>query len=54
MDAQPRQQPIANEGPDNSDYQIPNEPESATVNEFSCQPSGNNADQYDDGETFVG
>ena len=53
MNVQARQQPIANKRADNSYYKIPDEAETTTVYDFTCQKTGNNSNQYYNQKTFV-
>jgi hypothetical protein len=53
MNAQSRQQPIADERSDNSDDQVSDEPKSTAPNDLTSQPPRNNADDYYDDEAFV-
>jgi hypothetical protein len=48
MDTNSRQQPVANECADNTDYEIANESESGSSYDLSSQPAGNKTDHnYD-------
>src|SRR6266566_2663282 len=53
MDREARQQPVANEGTDDSDYNITNYPKTCAPNDFAGQPPRNETDQHYDEETFV-
>jgi hypothetical protein len=53
MDVQSRQQPITNEGADNSDDQVADEPEAPAPHNLTSQPPCNNADDDYDEETLV-
>jgi hypothetical protein len=53
MDAELRQQPTSDQGTDNAHDQIANEPKTSSLHKLACQPSGNDAhDQYDQ-QTFA-
>lgn len=45
MDVQSRQQPVANEGADNPDDQITDEPKSCALHDLTGQPPGNQTNQ---------
>jgi hypothetical protein len=53
MNAKLRHQPIANESADNADDHVTNEPKPGPIHEVAGQPSGHNANQQYDKETFV-
>src|ERR1700730_2792050 len=54
VDAELRQQPVADEGPYDSDDEVADDPIPGTAHDMAGQPSGNDADQQDDEETFTG
>jgi hypothetical protein len=54
MNIQLRQQPVADEGANNSDYQVTNEAKSSPVDQFTRQPTGNDTNKYYYNEAFVG
>ena len=54
MNAQSRQQPVADEGADQADDQIADEPKSAALHDSAGQPAGNNSDDKDDEKALVG
>jgi hypothetical protein len=41
MNRKTGQQPVANESTDNTDYNVTNNPEACTPNDFTGQPPGN-------------
>ena len=52
-DAQPRQQPSANESADDSDDYVANESEACPLHELSGEPAGNETDDHNDEKTFI-
>lgn len=48
-----RQQPVADEGANNADEQIADEPESAPAHDLAGRSAGNKADQQNDQQTFI-
>jgi hypothetical protein len=54
VNTQPRQQPIANEGADQTDQQVSNESKAATLHHPARQIAGNDSDNDDDEEALVG
>jgi hypothetical protein len=53
MNAELRKQPTTNKGPYDSDDDIADDPEPGTLHDLTGQPSGNEADQQYDQETFT-
>jgi hypothetical protein len=53
MNAQSRQNPVANEGAENSDNNVTNESEAAASHELPCQPSGDKSNQQDHKQTLT-
>jgi hypothetical protein len=53
MDADLRQQPVANKRADNAYYQIADESESGPPDDLSSQPAGNKTDEQYDQQTFI-
>jgi hypothetical protein len=53
MDSELRQQPVADEGTDNSDYHVTNYAKTRPPDDLAGQPAGNETDQQYDEETFV-
>jgi hypothetical protein len=53
MDAELRQQPVANERADNADDEIGDESVSGPPHDLAGQPAGNQTDQQDDQKTFI-
>jgi hypothetical protein len=53
MDTEPRQQPVADEGADDPDQKVANDPEPSATNDFTSQPSRNDADEQYDQQAFV-
>jgi hypothetical protein len=53
MDTDLRQQPVANECPDDTDYEIGDESESGPPYDLSGQPAGNKTDEQYDQKTFI-
>jgi hypothetical protein len=53
MDADFRQQPVANECADNAYYEIADESESGPPHDLSGQPASNKTDQQYDQKTFI-
>src|SRR5580704_9383860 len=53
VDAQPRQQPIADERADDAYDQIPDEAKAPAIDDLSCQPTGDNTDDHDDEQALV-
>src|ERR1700722_9703086 len=53
MDADPREQPIANERADNADDQVADKTKAAAIDDFSGEPSGDHADNHDDEQALV-
>jgi hypothetical protein len=53
MNADLRQQPVTDEGADNSDYQVTNDPETGTLDDLSGEPAGDETNQQYDNETFI-
>jgi hypothetical protein len=53
MNADLRQQPVTDEGADNSDHKVTNQPETGTIDDFTGEPPGNDTNQQYDKETFI-
>jgi hypothetical protein len=53
MDAELRKQPAPDEGAHDSNEEIAEEPKPGALHDLAGQPSGNEADQQDDEETFA-
>src|ERR1700736_5425090 len=53
VDAELRQQPVADEGAYDSDDEVAEDPIPGAAHDLAGQPSGNDADQQDDEETFT-
>jgi len=54
MQAELRHQPIADEGANDADDQVTNDPKSGSLHDFTGQPPGDKPDQQDDQKTFGG
>jgi hypothetical protein len=54
VNTKPRQEPIANKGADQTDYQITDQSKTATLHHPACQPSGNNSDNNYNKKTLIG
>jgi hypothetical protein len=53
-DAQPGQQPRADEGADNPDDDVANDPEAGSLHELSGEPACNETYDQNDDKTFIG
>ena len=53
MDAELRQQPAPDEGADDSDDEIADDPEPGALHDLTRKPSGNQADKQDDEKAFA-
>jgi hypothetical protein len=53
MNAEFRQQQVANEGADNADDDVTNEPKSGSPDEVPGQPPGHKTNQQYDEETLI-
>src|SRR5580700_10134306 len=53
MNADLRQQPVTDEGADNPDYQVTNDPEPGTLDDLTGEPAGDEPNQQYDEETFI-
>jgi hypothetical protein len=53
MNVEPRQQPITDESAQQSNYQVPDQPESPASHHLSCQPTGNEPNQNNDQEALI-
>src|SRR5580658_9883724 len=54
MDVELRQQPVADEGADDSDDNVANQPKTGPAHDVTGQPSRDKTDDEDDEEAFVG
>jgi len=54
MDAEPRQQPIADERAGQANYQVADQPEPAALHHSAGEPSRDNTDDQDDEKTLIG
>ena len=53
MDTNSRQQPVANERPNNSYYEIADESEAGASHDLTGQPACDKANHQNDQETFI-
>ena len=53
MDTQPRQQPVPNEGTDNTDDEVTNKSKTSPVHDLTGQPAGNQANEQNHKKTFT-
>jgi len=53
MNPELRQQPAPDEGADDSDDEIADDPETGALHDLTSKPPGNEADQQDDEKTFA-
>lgn len=54
MNIQLRKQPVTDECADDTDDQVSDKPEPTAPHDLTSQPAGNDADQNNDDETFIG
>jgi hypothetical protein len=54
MDANPRQQPIADKRADQANNQVTDQSKAAAFHDSAGEPSGDNADDQDDKKTLIG
>ena len=53
MDAEARQQPIADERADDADQEIADQAKAGPLDDLTRQPTGDETDEQDDEQTFV-
>jgi len=53
MDTEPRQQPVPNEGTDNTDHEVTNKSKTSPLHDSTGQPAGNQANEQNHKKTFT-
>jgi hypothetical protein len=53
METEPRHQPVAHEGTDDADYNVPNEAKAGPLDDLTGQPPSNQTDEKYDEQTLV-
>jgi hypothetical protein len=53
MDTEPRQQPVPNQGTDNTDDEVADHAKPGPTHDLTRQPAGDHADQQDHKKTFT-